>query len=468
VGDCVCPRASRSGNPTPPSRVSTPRARSRWWRPNEMAERRYGRVRTFRCAPDCQIGHARPFTAAVGTRVRLDLAESRAKTKIISPACVVLRSSSFAFSWHRFENASVAPFWSVAVRFGNTKRVIRNAVTSLLHAQSFLTHPTTTMANSFSTAMAATRVVVAAPRTAARRGAARAPVRAAAAPKKAAAAAPKKAEMKDIVDTAVGAGSFTTLAAALGAAGLVDTLKSAGPFTVFAPTDDAFAKLPKGTVEDLLKPENKAKLAGILTYHVVAGKVMSGDVVKLKEAATVNGAMVKIDASAGVKINDATVTTADIECKNGVIHIIDSVILPPAAPELKDIVDTAVGAGSFTTLAAALGAAGLVDTLKSAGPFTVFAPTDDAFAKLPKGTVEDLLKPENKAKLAGILTYHVVAGKVMSGDVVKLKEAATVNGAKVTIDASTGVKVDGATVTTADIECKNGVIHIIDSVILPK
>ena len=184
------------------------------------------------------------------------------------------------------------------------------------------------MANSFSTAMAATRVVVAAPRTAARRGAARAPVRAAAAPKKAAAAAPKKAEMKDIVDTAVGAGSFTTLAAALGAAGLVDTLKSAGPFTVFAPTDDAFAKLPKGTVEDLLKPENKAKLAGILTYHVVAGKVMSGDVVKLKEAATVNGAMVKIDASAGVKVDGATVTTADIECKNGVIHIIDSVILP--------------------------------------------------------------------------------------------------------------------------------------------
>ena len=143
-------------------------------------------------------------------------------------------------------------------------------------------------------------------------------------------------------------------------------------------------------------------------------------------------------------------------------------ILPPAAPELKDIVDTAVGAGSFTTLAAALGAAGLVDTLKSAGPFTVFAPTDDAFAKLPKGTVEDLLKPENKAKLAGILTYHVVAGKVMSGDVVKLKEAATVNGAMVKIDASAGVKINDATVTTADIECKNGVIHIIDSVILPK
>jgi uncharacterized surface protein with fasciclin (FAS1) repeats len=138
----------------------------------------------------------------------------------------------------------------------------------------------------------------------------------------------KKEEMKDIVDTAVGAGSFKTLAAALGAADLVDTLKGDGPFTVFAPTDDAFAKLPEGTVDDLLKPENKDKLAGILTYHVVAGKVMSGDVVKLTEAETVNGQKVKIDASEGVKVDDATVTTADVECKNGVIHIIDAVILP--------------------------------------------------------------------------------------------------------------------------------------------
>ena len=329
------------------------------------------------------------------------------------------------------------------------------------------------MATSFSTAMTPARVVTSA-RTSARRGAARAPVRAAAAKKAATAPAKKekKEEMKDIVDTAVGAGSFKTLAAALGAADLVDTLKGDGPFTVFAPTDDAFAKLPEGTVDDLLKPENKDKLAGILTYHVVAGKVMSGDVVKLTEAETVNGQKVKIDASEGVKVDDATVTTADVECKNGVIHIIDSVILPKMEEEkkeeMKDIVDTAVGAGSFKTLAAALGAADLVDTLKGDGPFTVFAPTDDAFAKLPEGTVDDLLKPENKDKLAGILTYHVVAGKVMSGDVVKLTEAETVNGQKVKIDASEGVKVDDATVTTADVECKNGVIHIIDAVILPK
>jgi uncharacterized surface protein with fasciclin (FAS1) repeats len=187
------------------------------------------------------------------------------------------------------------------------------------------------MATSFSTVMTPARVVTSA-RTSARRGAARAPVRAAAAKKAATAPAKKEKketkEMKDIVDTAVGAGSFKTLAAALGAADLVDTLKGDGPFTVFAPTDDAFAKLPEGTVDDLLKPENKDKLAGILTYHVVAGKVMSGDVVKLTEAETVNGQKVKIDASEGVKVDDATVTTADVECKNGVIHIIDAVILP--------------------------------------------------------------------------------------------------------------------------------------------
>ncbi|MDZ4737456.1 MAG: fasciclin domain-containing protein [Rhodospirillaceae bacterium] len=136
---------------------------------------------------------------------------------------------------------------------------------------------------------------------------------------------------KDIVDTAVAAGQFKTLAAALTAAGLVDTLKGPGPFTVFAPTDAAFAKLPAGTVEDLLKPENKAQLTAILTYHVVAGKVMAADVVKLNEATTVNGAMVAVKVDGGnVMINNAKVTTADIEASNGVIHVIDTVLLPPA------------------------------------------------------------------------------------------------------------------------------------------
>lgn len=135
----------------------------------------------------------------------------------------------------------------------------------------------------------------------------------------------------------------------------------------------------------------------------------------------------------------------------------------------KDIVDTAVAAGDFTTLAAALDAAGLVGTLKGEGPFTVFAPTDAAFAALPEGTVESLLKPENKDQLVSILTYHVVPGKVTSGDVVKLDSAATVNGQSVAIDASGGkVTVDGATVTAVDIAASNGVIHVIDQVILPE
>ncbi|MEG4505953.1 fasciclin domain-containing protein [Microcoleus sp. F6_B4] len=132
--------------------------------------------------------------------------------------------------------------------------------------------------------------------------------------------------MADIVDTAVSAGSFTTLVAAVQAAGLVETLKGPGPFTVFAPTDEAFAKLPEGTVDALL--QDIPKLTKILTYHVVSGKVLAADAVKLTSAPTVEGSEVKIDASNGVKINDATVTQADVAADNGVIHIIDSVLLP--------------------------------------------------------------------------------------------------------------------------------------------
>jgi uncharacterized surface protein with fasciclin (FAS1) repeats len=132
--------------------------------------------------------------------------------------------------------------------------------------------------------------------------------------------------MSDIVDTAVAAGSFTTLAAALTAAGLVDTLKGAGPFTVFAPTDDAFAQLPSGTVEALLK--DIPKLKKILTYHVVSGKVMAADVSTMTSATTVEGSDLKIDASNGVKVNDSMVTKADIAADNGVIHVIDSVLMP--------------------------------------------------------------------------------------------------------------------------------------------
>lgn len=135
---------------------------------------------------------------------------------------------------------------------------------------------------------------------------------------------------------------------------------------------------------------------------------------------------------------------------------------------MPDIVDTAVAAGAFKTLVAAVEAAGLAGTLKGGGPFTVFAPTDDAFGKLPQGVVADLLKPENQAKLQGVLTYHVISGKVLASDVVKLKSAATLQGQELTIDTNDGVKIDGANVVQTDIACSNGVIHIIDSVVLPK
>ena len=135
----------------------------------------------------------------------------------------------------------------------------------------------------------------------------------------------------DIVETAIAAGNFSTLAKALTAAGLIDTLKGNGPFTVFAPTDEAFAKLPQQTLSDLLKPENKEKLTAILTYHVVPGKVTASQVANISQAITVQGQSLKVDTNDGVKINDAKVIAADIEASNGVIHVIDSVLLPSAA-----------------------------------------------------------------------------------------------------------------------------------------
>jgi transforming growth factor-beta-induced protein len=251
----------------------------------------------------------------------------------------------------------------------------------------------------------------------------------------------------------------------VGIAGLTDTLKQ-GPFTVFAPTDAAFAKLPSGTLDMLLKPENKQKLIDILTYHVVPGSVKAAQVVTLSSAKTVEGASVKIKVMDGaVYVDDAQVVQTDIMASNGVIHVIDAVLLPPAKP--ADIVDTAVAAGSFKWLTMLVGIAGLTDTLKQ-GAFTVFAPTDAAFTKLPSGTLDMLLKPENKQKLIDILTYHVVPGSVKAAQVVTLNSAKTVEGASVKIKVMDGtVYVDDAQVVQTDIMASNGVIHIIDTVLLP-
>jgi uncharacterized surface protein with fasciclin (FAS1) repeats len=278
-----------------------------------------------------------------------------------------------------------------------------------------------------------------------------------------AAVASRPGDTKDIIDTAVGAGSFKTLAAAIGAAGLVQDLKGKGPFTVFAPTDEAFAKLPKGTLEKLLEPKNKSMLQSILAYHVVSGDVGSAQVVKLSNAATLGGQRVDVRVTdGGVFIDNAKVTTTDIRCSNGVIHVIDTVLMP----NTDDVVATAVSAGSFKTLTAAIEAAALVEALKGDGPFTVFAPTDEAFAALPKGTVENLLKPENKAKLASLLKYHVVSGRVFSDVAAKGVTAATLQGHEIktrTVDGQ--VFVNDARVVKADIDAKNGVIHVIDRVL---
>jgi transforming growth factor-beta-induced protein len=269
-------------------------------------------------------------------------------------------------------------------------------------------------------------------------------------------------EPMDIVDTAIADGRFETLVAAVQAAGLVEALKAEGPLTVFAPTDDAFAALPEGTVEALLN--DIPALTNILLYHVLEGKVMAADVLELSQAMTLQGQYVEIRVEDGkVYIDNAEVLITDIEASNGVIHVIDAVILP----ETRDIVDIAVEDGRFETLVAAVQAAGLVDALKGEGPLTVFAPTDDAFAALPEGTVEALL--EDIPALTNILLYHVFEGKFMASDVLGLEHLMSLQGQYVDFSMDMDkVMIDNAHIILTDIEASNGVIHVIDAVILPE
>lgn len=270
----------------------------------------------------------------------------------------------------------------------------------------------------------------------------------------------------NIVATAAKAGSFNTLLAAAKAAGLAEALMGDGPFTVFAPTDDAFAALPKGTVESLLKPENKHQLAAILKFHVVSGELSARDVTRLSGATSLNGQRISFATSkGGVSVDGANVISADIDCSNGVIHVIDSVILPAR----DNIAGVAESAGMFSTLLTAAQAAGLVPALTGDTELTVFAPTDEAFAALPEGTVKMLLKPENKSKLAAVLKYHVVPGRVYARDAVKAGTAKTLNGQNIVLDIADGqLRVDGANIIKTDIDASNGVVHVIDRVILPE
>lgn len=264
------------------------------------------------------------------------------------------------------------------------------------------------------------------------------------------------AALKDIVDTAVAAGSFTKLAEALTKADLVTALKGTGPFTVFAPTDKAFTDFETAN-PGVLGMLSKDELAAVLKYHVVAGAAVESTQLKDDQVfKTLNGSPVLVDLTGGVKVGAASVTMADVKASNGVIHVIDKIILPPA----NDIVATAIAAGSFTKLAGALTSANLVETLKGPGPFTVFAPTDAAFDKLGMAPTGDALK--------NVLLYHVVSGAVGSGDLTAGKVPTLLETKSVDVALTGGVTINGAKVTTANIIAKNGVIHVVDTVLVPQ
>jgi len=285
-----------------------------------------------------------------------------------------------------------------------------------------------------------------------------------------------------IVELAESVPALSTLVAAVVAGDLADTLSSPGPFTVFAPTNDAFGALPAGMVDSLMKPENKGQLVDILTYHVLPVQVLSTDLKSSQRVKTVEGKNLHVykDSTRGVRVTPdgkdfKTVTAADNKASNGVAHIIDGVLLPPAAPT-QTIVELAESVKTLSTLVAAVVAGDLADTLSSAGPFTVFAPTNDAFQALPAGTLDSLMKPENKAQLVDILTYHVLPEQVLASDLAAFQAVNTIEGNKLHVQKWGGlVKVgpslrskDLKTVITADNLATNGVAHIIDGVLLPK
>ncbi|MBK9254697.1 MAG: fasciclin domain-containing protein [Saprospiraceae bacterium] len=266
-----------------------------------------------------------------------------------------------------------------------------------------------------------------------------------------------------VVDIIVNSPDHNTLEAAVIAADLAGVLSGDGPFTVFAPTDAAFAALPEGTIDSLLN--DIPALTAILTYHVVGTTALSGDLIDGQIITTLNGKDITVTINAnGVFINNAQVTVADIIADNGVVHVIDAVLLPPAAS--NTVVDIIVNSPDHNTLEAAVIAADLADVLSGDGPFTVFAPTDAAFAALPEGTIDSLLN--DIPTLTAILTYHVVGTTALSGDLIDGQIITTLNGTDITVTINAnGVFINDAQVTIADIEADNGVVHVIDAVLLP-
>merc|ERR1712232_374996 len=252
------------------------------------------------------------------------------------------------------------------------------------------------------------------------------------------------AQKQNIVQLAEHTSNLSILVSALVAGDLADSLSSAGKFTVFAPTDKAFKALPAGTLDSLMKPENKAKLVDILKYHVLPEEVLSSQLKPFQAVKTVEGKLLHVQEWGGkVHVGPSllskdlkNVIKADNVASNGVVHIIDGVLIPPATP---NIVKLAESVKDLSTLVAAVVAGGLADTLSSPGPFTVFAPTNEAFAALPAGTLAKLMKPESKKELVDILTYHVLSGKVLSTDLKPFQAVKTVEGKPLHV-----TKMDGA------------------------
>ena len=267
----------------------------------------------------------------------------------------------------------------------------------------------------------------------------------------------------DIPRTAQCTGIHNSLVSAVVQAELLTTLQGTGPFTLFAPTDQAFADAGIDLAA-LDTPEGKAALTDILLYHVIAGEVPSSAVTECLTATTVNGNPISFTVGDGVMVNDATVTIADVNTSNGVIHVIDKVLTPTATP--NDIPRTAQCTGIHNSLVASVIQAELLPTLQGDGPFTVFAPTDQAF--IDAGIVlADLDTPEGKAALADILLYHVIAGEVPASAVTDCMSAETVNGNSLSFTVGDSVMVNGATVIATDVATSNGLIHVIDKVLTP-
>ena len=276
------------------------------------------------------------------------------------------------------------------------------------------------------------------------------------------------AKSPNLVTAAIDDPQFSTLVAALKAADLVDTVKN-GTFTVLAPTNEAFDKLPKEVLADLLKPENKDRLVGVLTYHAIPGRIRLEQLLSGKTFDTAQGQVVNVAFREGrIRLNDAAMLQkADLLCENGIIHVIDSVLIPPTKKP-AGLAAVAASDGRFHSLISAVKAAGLLEALEE-GEFTVFAPTDAAFAALPKETLQALLTTEEGNRtLVSVLKNHLVAGSVSAGDALNARGVSMAGGQVVDVTyADGGLKIGAARILNVDVQAANGVIHVIDRVLLP-